>query len=55
MEAEEQAGLGMTRSTTDHLLTLTQIIERKTAYNQEVLLLVVDLKKAYDSIPLVKL
>lgn len=55
MEAEEQAGFRAGRSTIDHLFVLTQIVEKKIAYNQEVHLLFVDLKKAYDSIPLVKL
>lgn len=55
IEAEEQAGFRAGRSTTDHIFTLTQVIEKKTAKNQEVHLLFVDLKKAYDSVPLVKL
>lgn len=52
MEAEEQAGFRVGRSTIDHLFTITQVIEKKTAYDQELHLLFVDLKKAYDSIPL---
>lgn len=55
IEAEEQAGFRAGRSTTDHLFTITQIIEKKLARNQEVHLLFVDLKKAYDSIPQIKL
>ncbi|XP_030751615.1 uncharacterized protein LOC115879109 [Sitophilus oryzae] len=55
MEAEEQAGLRAGRSTADHLFTLTQILETKTAFDQEVHILFVDLKKAYDSIPLGRL
>ncbi|XP_030761089.1 uncharacterized protein LOC115886156 [Sitophilus oryzae] len=46
MEAEEQAGFRAGRSTVDHLFTLTQIIEKKMARNQEIHLLYVDLKKA---------
>lgn len=52
MEAEEQAGFRVGRSTIDHLFTITQVIEKKTAYDQELHLLFVDLKKAYDSVPL---
>lgn len=39
----------------DHLFTITQVIEKRMAYNQELHLLYVDLKKAYDSVPLNKL
>ena len=55
MEAEEQAGFRAGRSTVDHLFTLTQIIEKKMARKQEIYLLYVDLKKAYDSVPQSKL
>lgn len=51
LEAEEQAGFRAGRSITDHLFCLTQIIEKKVAVNQELHILYVDLKKAYDSIP----
>ncbi|XP_030759058.1 endoplasmic reticulum aminopeptidase 1-like [Sitophilus oryzae] len=51
MEAEEQAGFRAGRSTVDHLFTLTQIIEKKMARNQEIHLLYIDLKKAYDVYP----
>jgi len=54
-EAEEQAGFRSGRSTIDHLFTITQIIEKKVAYDQELHLLFVDIKKAYDSVPLNKL
>lgn len=55
IEAEEQAGFRAGRSTVDHLFTITQIIEKKTARSQEIHLLYVDLKKAYDSVPQLKL
>lgn len=55
MEAEEQAGFRAGRSTIDHIFTITQVIEKKTAWNQELHLLFVDLKKAYDSVPLQQL
>jgi len=51
LEAEEQAGFRAGRSTVDHLFCVSQIIEKKTAFNQEVHLLYVDLRKAYDSVP----
>lgn len=54
-EAEEQAGFRAGRSTIDHLFSLTQILEKLSAVNKEVHLLFVDLKKAYDSVPLIKL
>lgn len=50
-EAEEQAGFRVGRSTVDHLYCITQIIEKKAAFNQEVHLLYVDLQKAFDSVP----
>lgn len=55
LEAEEQAGFRAGRSTVDHLFCITQIIEKKISYNQELHLLYVDLKKAYDNIPQNKL
>lgn len=54
-EAEEQAGFRAGRSTIDHLFCITQINEKMTAVNKEVHALYVDLKKAYDSVPLTKL
>jgi len=50
-EAEEQAGFRAGRSTVDHLFCLIQAIVKKTAFQQEVHLLYVDLKKAYNNIP----
>lgn len=54
-EAEEQAGFRAGRSTVDHLFCVTQLIEKMSAFNKEIHLLFVDLKKAYDSIPLTRL
>ncbi|XP_060533775.1 uncharacterized protein LOC132706447 [Cylas formicarius] len=54
-EAEEQAGFSAGRSVVDHLFCVTQIIEKMTAFNKEIHLLFVDLKKACDRIPLTKL
>lgn len=55
MEAEEQAGFRAGRSTIDHIFSITQVIEKKIEFNQELHLLFVDLKKAYDNVPLAKL
>ena len=54
-EAEEQAGFRAGRSTIDHLFCVTQIIEKRLAVGQELHLVFVDLQKAYDSVPLLKL
>ena len=54
-EAEEQAGFRAGRSTIDHLFVIVQVIEKKMAVAQELHLIFVDLQKAYDSVPLVKL
>ena len=51
MEAEEQAGFRTGKSTVDHLYCVTQIIEKKAAFDQEIHLLYVDLQKTHDSIP----
>jgi len=48
-EAEEQAGFRAGRSAVDNLFCLTQAIEKKTQFQQEIHLLYVDLKKAYDN------
>lgn len=39
----------------DYIFTFTQIVEKTMARNQETRLFYVDLKKAYDSVPVVKL
>lgn len=39
----------------DHLFTVMQVIDKRLAINQEVHLLFIDLRKAYDSVPLAKL
>ena len=54
-EAVEQAGFRAGRSTVDHLFCITQVIEKKMAVGQELHLVFVDLKKAYESVPLLKL
>ena len=55
MEMEEQAGFRAGRSCIDNTFRITQLIEKKKATNRELHLLFIDLKKAYDSIPLNKL
>lgn len=54
-EAEEQAGFRAGRSTADHLFCVTQLTEKKRIVGQELHLVFLDIEKAYDSIPLVKL
>ena len=45
-----QAGFRKEFSTTDHLHTVNQIIEKVTEYQMEIHLAFVDYKKAFDSI-----
>jgi hypothetical protein len=54
MEMEEQAGFRAGRSCIDNIFCITQMIEKKKATNRQLHLLFIDLKKAYDSIPLNK-
>jgi hypothetical protein len=55
MEALKLAGFRAGRSTIDHLFSVTQLIEKKTAYEQELHMVYIDLKKAYGIIPQIKL
>jgi len=55
MEMEEQACFRTGRSCIDNIFRITQMIEKKKATNRELLLLFIDLTKAYDSVPLNKL
>lgn len=55
LEEEEQSGFRARRSCTDNIFCLKQIIEKKTARNQEVHITFIDLQKAYDTVPLMKL
>jgi hypothetical protein len=52
LETEEQAGFRAGRSTIDHIFCSRQLIEKRIAVNQPLHLLLVDLEKAYDSVPL---
>ena len=47
---ENQRGFRRNRSTTDHILCIRCILEKKWEYNEAVHQLFVDFKKAYDSV-----
>jgi hypothetical protein len=51
IEREEQAGFRAGRSTTDHVFSLKQLIEKNMSVDQPLHLSFVDLEKAYDSVP----
>lgn len=51
LETEEQTGFRAKRSTIDHFLCVSQIMEKETSVNQELNLLQVDLKRTCDKIP----
>ena len=56
MEAEEQAGFRVGRSTIDHIFFLQQITEKKTVRSQPLHLIFIDIKKkVYDIVPLANL
>lgn len=54
-EEEEQSGFRAGRSCVDNIFCLKQLIEKYLGRNQEVHLMFIDLKKAYDNIPIKKL
>ena len=45
-----QCGFRRNRSTTDHILCIRQILEKKWEYNEAAHQLFIDFKKAYDSV-----
>jgi hypothetical protein len=45
-----QCGFRRSRSTTDHIFCIRQILEKKWEYNEAVHQLFIDFKKAYDSV-----
>jgi sorting nexin-29 len=47
---DHQCGFRCNRSTTDHILSIRQILEKKWEYNGAVYQLFIDFKKAYDSV-----
>ena len=47
---DHQCGFRRNRSTIDHIFCIRQILEKKWEYNEEVHLLFIDFKKAYDSV-----
>jgi len=56
MEAmEEQSGFCAGRSCIDNIFCLKQIIEKRISVGREIHIVFVDLRKAFDSVPLVKL
>jgi len=54
-DEQEQRGFRTGRSCTDNILCMKQVIEKRNVTNQETHLLFVDLTKAYDSIPILKM
>jgi len=49
MQRINQCGFRSNRSTTDHILCIHQILERKLEYSEAVHQLFIDFKKTYDS------
>jgi hypothetical protein len=47
---EHQCGFRHNRSTTDHIISIHQILDKKWEYNEAVHQLFTDFKKAYDSV-----
>ena len=54
-EEEEQAGFRAGRSCNDNTFVLKQLIQKQLSVGKEVHSLFIELKKAYDNIPLIKL
>lgn len=55
IDLEEQSGFRPGRSCTDNLFVLKQLVEKTLAYGSQLHLTFIDLKKAYDSVPINKL
>jgi len=53
-DEEEQSRFRKGRSCTNNIFCMKKVIEKRNATNQETHLLFVDLRKAYDSIPILK-
>ena len=47
---DHQCGFRRNRSTTDHIFSIRQILEKKWKHNEAVHQLFIDFKKAYDSV-----
>jgi len=54
-DAEEQSGFCAGRSCTDNIFCLKQLSEKSISYGQDTCLTFVDLRKAYDTVPMNKL
>jgi sorting nexin-29 len=50
MIGDHQCGFRRNRSTTDHIFSIRQILEKKCEYDEAVHQLFIDFKKAYDSV-----
>lgn len=55
VDLEEQSGFRAGRSCIDNIFILRQVTDKRLAHNLETHLVYVDLSKAYDSVPLVKM
>ena len=53
-DAEEQSGFCAGRSCIDSIFCLKQLSEKSTSYGQDTCLTFVDLRKAYDTVPMNK-
>ena len=51
-QAEEQAGFRARRSTVDNLFTLKILLEKRVQRDRETHIALIDLEKAYDSVPI---
>ena len=47
---DHQCGFQRNRSTADHIFCIHQILEKRWEHNEEVHQLIIDFKKAYDSV-----
>jgi len=50
MIGDHQCGCRRYRSTIDHIFCIRQILEKKWEYNEEVLQVLIDFKKLFDSV-----
>lgn len=55
IDVEEQSGFRAGRSCTDNIFSIRQVTDKRLAHNLETHLVFIDLRKAYDTVPLNKL